>query len=99
MWFKRNHPHCRFSQGRDPGFSEGFPPVLVAGSAKVASHSSGPRLEVTIMDPARWRSVRAQSAIDRFTSTAYDLVIEGESYRRVTGVRCPTVLLSVQRDR
>lgn len=51
------------------------------------------------MDPARWRSVRAQSAIDRFTSTAYDLVIEGESYRRVTGVRCPTVLLSVQRDR
>jgi DNA replication protein DnaC len=26
-------------------------------------------------------SVRAQSAIDRFTSNAYDLVIEGESYR------------------
>jgi len=25
--------------------------------------------------------VRAQSAIDRFTSNAYDLVIEGESYR------------------
>jgi hypothetical protein len=25
--------------------------------------------------------LRAQSAIDRFTSNAYDLVIEGESYR------------------
>ena len=25
--------------------------------------------------------MRAQSAIDRFTSNAYDLVIEGESYR------------------
>jgi DNA replication protein DnaC len=31
----------------------------------------------TFADP-----VRAQSAIDRFTSNAYDLVIEGESYRR-----------------
>jgi IstB-like ATP binding protein len=30
----------------------------------------------TFADP-----VRAQSAIDRFTSNAYDLVIEGESYR------------------
>jgi hypothetical protein len=26
--------------------------------------------------------VRAQAAIDRFTSNAYDLVIEGESYRK-----------------
>jgi hypothetical protein len=26
--------------------------------------------------------VRAQSAVDRFTSNSYDLVIEGESYRR-----------------
>jgi hypothetical protein len=25
--------------------------------------------------------IRAQSAIDRFTSSAYDLVLEGESYR------------------
>ena len=25
--------------------------------------------------------MRAQAAIDRFTSNAYDLVIEGESYR------------------
>jgi hypothetical protein len=30
----------------------------------------------TFADP-----VRAQSAIDRFTSNAFDLVIEGESYR------------------
>jgi hypothetical protein len=26
--------------------------------------------------------VRAQSAIDRFTSNSYDLVTDGESYRR-----------------
>ncbi len=31
----------------------------------------------TFADP-----VRAQAAIDRFTSNAYDLVVEGESYRR-----------------
>ena len=30
----------------------------------------------TFADP-----IRAQGAIDRFTSNAYDLVIEGESYR------------------
>ena len=30
---------------------------------------------------ATFRPVRAQSAIDRFTSNAYDLIIEGESYR------------------
>jgi len=32
---------------------------------------------LTFADP-----VRAQSAIDRFTSNSYDLVIDGESYRR-----------------
>ena len=30
----------------------------------------------TFADP-----VRAQAAVDRFTSNAYDLVIDGESYR------------------
>ena len=27
-------------------------------------------------------AVRAQSAVDRFTGNSYDLIIEGESYRR-----------------
>jgi DNA replication protein DnaC len=38
----------------------------------------------TFADP-----VRAQSAIDRFTSNAYDLVIEGESYRPRLKPRLP----------
>ena len=43
----------------------------------VVTSSRGPdEWLATFADP-----VRAQSAIDRFTSSAYDLVIEGESYR------------------
>jgi hypothetical protein len=39
----------------------------------------------TFADP-----VRAQAAIDRFTSNAYDLVIEGESYRKRLEPRSPS---------
>ena len=43
----------------------------------IATSNRGPdEWLATFSDP-----VRAQSAIDRFTSNAYDLVIEGESYR------------------
>ena len=48
-----------------------------AGSMIVTSNRGPDEWLATFADP-----VRAQSAIDRFTSNAYDLVIEGESYRQ-----------------
>ncbi|HEX5043674.1 MAG TPA: ATP-binding protein [Candidatus Polarisedimenticolaceae bacterium] len=47
-----------------------------AGSIVVTSNRGPDEWLATFADP-----VRAQSAIDRFTSNAYDLIIEGESYR------------------
>ena len=47
-----------------------------AGSIIVTSNRGPDEWLATFADP-----LRAQSAIDRFTSNAYDLVIEGESYR------------------
>ena len=46
------------------------------GSVIVTSNRGPDEWLATFADP-----VRAQSAIDRFTSNAYDFVIEGESYR------------------
>src|SRR5579863_1305797 len=46
------------------------------GSIIVTSNRGPDEWLATFADP-----IRAQSAIDRFTSNAYDLVIEGESYR------------------
>lgn len=48
-----------------------------AGSIIVTSNRGPDEWLATFADP-----LRAQSAIDRFTSNAYDLLIEGESYRR-----------------
>ena len=48
-----------------------------SGSIVVTSNRGPDEWLATFADP-----VRAESAIDRFTSNAYDLVIEGESYRR-----------------
>ena len=47
-----------------------------SGSIIVTSNRGPDEWLPTFADP-----VRAQAAIDRFTSNAYDLVIEGESYR------------------
>ena len=47
-----------------------------AGSMVVTSNRGPDEWHATFADP-----IRAQAAIDRFTSGAYDLVIEGESYR------------------
>ena len=50
-------------------------------------HRSGSIIITSNRGPDEWLGtfadpVRAQSAIDRFTGNSYDLVIEGESYRR-----------------
>jgi DNA replication protein DnaC len=50
-------------------------------------HRSGSMIVVSNRDPDEWHAtfsdpLRAQAAIDRFTSNSYDLVMEGESYRR-----------------
>ena len=47
-----------------------------AGSLVLTSNRGPDEWIATFADP-----LRAQSAVDRFTSNAYDLVIEGESYR------------------
>lgn len=50
-------------------------------------HRSGSMIVTSNRGPDEWLAtfadpIRAQAAIDRFTSNAYDLVIEGESFRR-----------------
>lgn len=47
-----------------------------AGSMIITSNRGPDEWLATFADP-----VRAQSAVDRFTGNAYDLIIEGESYR------------------
>ena len=49
-------------------------------------HRDGSMIVTSNRGPDEWLGtfadpVRAQSAIDRFTSNAYDLLVEGESYR------------------
>ena len=56
-----------------------------AGSIIVTSNRGPDEWLATFADP-----VRAQSAVDRFTSHAYDLVIDGESNRRRLKPGLPT---------
>ena len=48
-----------------------------AGSMILTSNRGPDEWHATFTDP-----LRAQAAIDRFTSNAFDLVIDGESYRK-----------------
>lgn len=53
----------------------------------VARHHKAATVTTSNREPAEWLTMMsdpllAQSAVDRLTSTAYELVIEGESYRR-----------------
>ena len=75
------HPRRLCLDALDPTESRDLYEVLTerhrAGSIVVTSNRGPDEWLVTFADP-----IRAQSgAIDRFTSNAYDLVIDGESYR------------------
>ena len=53
----------------------------------VERHQRGSTIITSNRDPSEWIGVMsdpllAQSAIDRLVSTSYELVVEGQSYRR-----------------
>jgi len=57
-----------------------------AHAIMIERHRAGSMIVTSSRGPDEWLAtfadpVRAQGAIDRFTSNAYDLIIEGESYR------------------
>jgi len=52
-----------------------------------ARHQTGSMVVTSNRDPAEWLAMladplHAQALVDRFTNNAYDLVVEGESYRK-----------------
>lgn len=61
-----------------------------------ARHRTGSMVVTSNRDPSEWLAqladpLLAQALVDRFTNNAYDLVIEGESYRKHQKPRLPVV--------
>ncbi len=62
-----------------------------------ARHRRGSMIVTSNREPAEWLPMladplHAQALVDRFTNNAYDLIIEGESYRKRQKPRLPPVL-------
>ena len=52
-----------------------------------ARHRRGSMIVTSNRDPAEWLAMladplHAQALVDRFTNNAYDLIVDGESYRK-----------------
>jgi DNA replication protein DnaC len=61
-----------------------------------ARHRRGSIIMTSNRDPSEWLAMladplHAQALVDRFTNNAYDLVVEGESYRKRQKPRIPPV--------
>ncbi len=66
--------------------SFGIIPILLGFSWVVERHRRASTVVTSNRDPDEWLAlladpIRAQSAVDRLKNAAYELVVEGQSYR------------------